>query len=173
MRRKPNTVVRLPFAALQADWVKRFSSPSNIPDAAGEVSCFSHRQRVFRAIAPLLTRPPLWSQAGNATAYASTDIVMDVVIGNAPFELVIEGLDQESSESAGYGVRVSATNSAGYGRPSTALNIKVITDAAVIFGRVFNQSGMRMVPTKTPGIQKKKLLVCGNSEAMGYSSLLH
>lgn len=51
---------------------------------------------------------------------------MDVVVGDAPFEFVIDGLDQESSESAGYGVRVSAANGAGYGRPSATLNIKVI-----------------------------------------------
>lgn len=61
---------------------------------------------------------------------------MDVVAGKAPFEFVIEGLDQESSESAGYGVRVTAANSAGYGRPSATLNIKVISDAVLGFGLV-------------------------------------
>lgn len=66
----------------------------------------------------------------------STDIDIDVVVGNAPLEFVIEGLDQESSESAGYDVRVSAANSAGYGRPSTALNIKVISDAVPILSLV-------------------------------------
>lgn len=50
---------------------------------------------------------------------------MDVVAGQDPFEYVIEGLDQPSSEPAGFDVRVSALNSAGYGRPSAALNIKV------------------------------------------------
>lgn len=80
----------------------------------------------FRSVAP-----PLWFQAGNATASVSTDIDIDVVVGNAPLEFVIEGLDQESSESAGYDVRVSAANSAGYGRPSTTLNVKVISDAVL------------------------------------------
>lgn len=52
---------------------------------------------------------------------------MIVIAGQDPFEYVIEGLDQSSSEPAGFDVRVSALNSAGYGRPSAALNIKVTT----------------------------------------------
>ena len=50
---------------------------------------------------------------------------MNVVAGQDPFELIIEGLDQASSEPAGFDFRVSALNSAGYGRPSASLNIKV------------------------------------------------
>ncbi len=50
---------------------------------------------------------------------------MTVVAGQDPFEYIIEGLDQVSSEPAGFDVRVSALNSAGYGRPSASLNIKV------------------------------------------------
>lgn len=51
---------------------------------------------------------------------------MTVVAGQDPFEYIIEGLDQQSSsEPAGFDVRVSALNSAGYGRPSASLNIKV------------------------------------------------
>lgn len=50
---------------------------------------------------------------------------MNVVAGEVPFEYVIQGLEQASSESAGFDVRVSAKNSAGYGRPSSTLNIKV------------------------------------------------
>lgn len=53
------------------------------------------------------------------------DVAMDVIAGQDPFEYVIEGLDQSSSEPAGFTVRVSALNSAGYGRPSETLNIKV------------------------------------------------
>ena len=113
----------------------------NIPVAAGESSCFPHRQCVFRAVAHSLSRPPSGFQAGNATAYMSTDIAMDVVPGGAPFEFVIEGLDQESSEPAGYGVRVSAANGAGYGRPSATLNIKVMSDEVLGFGWSIHLSG--------------------------------
>lgn len=67
-------------------------------------------------------------QAGNATASSSTNVDMNVVAGQDPFEYVIEGLEQASSEPAGFDVRVSALNSAGYGRPSAALNIKVTYD---------------------------------------------
>lgn len=52
---------------------------------------------------------------------------MTIIAGQDPFEYVIEGLDQSSSEPAGFDVRVSALNSAGYGRPSAVLNIKVKT----------------------------------------------
>lgn len=50
---------------------------------------------------------------------------MNVVAGEVPFEYTIEGLEQDSSEPAGFDVRVSAKNDAGYGRPSSVLNIKV------------------------------------------------
>lgn len=50
---------------------------------------------------------------------------MNVVAGEVPFEFVIEGLEQDSSEPAGFGVRVSALNGAGYGRSSATLTIKV------------------------------------------------
>jgi len=60
-----------------------------------------------------------------ATLGESTDVDMTVVAGQDPFEYIIEGLDQISSEPAGFDVRVSALNSAGYGRPSASLNIKV------------------------------------------------
>lgn len=67
----------------------------------------------------------LREQAGTAAASVSTEVVMNVVAGQDPFEFVMQGLDQPSSESEGFDVRVSALNSAGYGRPSAALNIKV------------------------------------------------
>lgn len=50
---------------------------------------------------------------------------MNVVAGDVPFEYLIEGLEQDSSESAGFDVRISALNGAGYGRSSATLNIKV------------------------------------------------
>lgn len=50
---------------------------------------------------------------------------MNVVAGEVPFQYIIEDLEQASSEPAGFEVRVSAKTSAGYGRPSAALNIKV------------------------------------------------
>lgn len=59
---------------------------------------------------------------------------MDVVAGQDPFEYTIEGLDQSSTEPAGFDVRVAALNSAGYGRPSAALNIKVNRDTLSIHG---------------------------------------
>lgn len=65
------------------------------------------------------------TKAGNATASSSTDVEMNVVAGVDPFVYVIEELDQSSAEPAGFDVRVSALNSAGHGRPSAALNIKV------------------------------------------------
>lgn len=50
---------------------------------------------------------------------------MSVVAGEVPFEYIIKRLIQDSSESAGFNVRVSALNRAGYGPPSTVLNLKV------------------------------------------------
>lgn len=50
---------------------------------------------------------------------------MNVIAGEVPFEFIIEGLEQSSSEPAGFDVRVSALNGAGYGRPSAPVNIKV------------------------------------------------
>lgn len=64
-------------------------------------------------------------QAGNATTSFSIDIDMNVVAGEVPFEYVVEGLEQSSSEPAGFDMRVSVMNSAGYGRPSAVLNVKV------------------------------------------------
>lgn len=64
-------------------------------------------------------------QTGNATAEFSTDVDMNVVAGQVPFEFIVEDLEQDSSEPAGFNMRVSAMNSAGYGRPSVTFNIKV------------------------------------------------
>lgn len=50
---------------------------------------------------------------------------MNVIAGEVPFEYIIEGLEQDSSEPAGFDIRVSALNGAGYGRPSVPLSIKV------------------------------------------------
>lgn len=77
---------------------------------------------------PALPAVCLLSQAGNATVSLSTDIAMDVVAGEVPFEFLIEGLEQDSSEPAGFDVRVSALNGAGYGPPSMSFNIKVTTE---------------------------------------------
>ena len=64
-------------------------------------------------------------QAGNATASTSESMDMNAVAGEVPFEYIIKGLDQKSSESAGFDIRVSALNGAGYGRPSAPVNVKV------------------------------------------------
>lgn len=67
--------------------------------------------------------PPM--QTGNATTSSSTEVDVNVVAGEVPLEFLIENLEQDSSETAGFNVRVSASNSAGYGRPSDIVNIKV------------------------------------------------
>lgn len=64
-------------------------------------------------------------QTGNASAAFSVDVDMNVIAGEVPFEYIIEDLEQASSEPAGFDMRVSSKNSAGYGRPSTVLNVKV------------------------------------------------
>ncbi|CAM9800578.1 unnamed protein product [Ectocarpus sp. 6 AP-2014] len=89
------------------------------------------------------------SQAGNATVSSSTDVEMNVVAGVDPFVYVIEELDQASSEPAGFDVRVSALNSAGYGRPSAALNIKpadvpLAPSMAEVFLLADDPSGLRV-----------------------------
>lgn len=86
-----------------------------------EISVHFDRNLIYRYCIYIF----VFKQAGNATASSSTDVVMNVVAGKDPFEYTIEGLDQSSSEPAGFDVRVSALNSAGYGRPSASVNVKV------------------------------------------------
>lgn len=50
---------------------------------------------------------------------------MNIAAGKVPFQYVVMGLEQSSSEPAGFNFRVSAGNSAGYGRPSAVVNMKV------------------------------------------------
>lgn len=64
-----------------------------------------------------------------------------MVAGVDPFVYVIEELDQASSEPAGFDVRVSALNSAGYGRPSAALNIKVRHARGIMFSNAGKAEG--------------------------------
>lgn len=80
------------------------------------------------------------SQVGNSSVSFSTDIDTNIAAGKVPFEYVVTGLEQSSAESAGFNVRVSARNNAGYGRPSSALNIKVATSTYEACQNEYHQS---------------------------------
>lgn len=69
----------------------------------------------------------------------STDIDINIAAGKVPFEYVVTGLEQSSAESAGFNIRVSAGNNAGYGRPSAALNIKVTTSTYEAYQNVHHR----------------------------------
>ena len=64
------------------------------------------------------------SVAGNATLRGmSTNVVRDETTANR-FSYVIQNLDQKSSNTEGFDVRVSALNAAGYGLASPPVNLK-------------------------------------------------
>lgn len=114
---------------------------------------FSHRSPGLREsserfdLLPSL-RQNVKTQAGNASARSATDVDMNVVAGEVPFRYVVMGLEQSSSEPAGFNFRVSAGNGAGYGRPSAVLNIKVclLDDASPQAFGVTECSTVRSVP---------------------------